>query len=217
MANPHMDKKDFRTRMLEEIDRRGITLAELSRLSGVSYDALTKLKQRPGSSTSAENALRIFDALEGYHKSEEPIIPAKTEKGAGLVPVYDVAASAGHGTMIEYEAIAYSLAFPPNYLRKLTSGNPRNLAIISVKGESMEPTLNDDDIVMLDTSKTSLSYDGLFVLRFGDALHVKRVGRASKKDHIMVISDNRSVYPPQEMAVTEIEPIGKVIWYGRKV
>lgn len=137
--------------------------------------------------------------------------------GAALVPVYDVAASAGHGAMVDYEASAYGLAFPPDYLRRLTSSGPQNLSIISVKGESMEPTLLDDDIVLLDTSKTNLSFDGLFVLRFGDALHIKRIGRSAKRDHITIISDNRDLYPPIDAAVAEVQAVGKVLWYGRKV
>jgi phage repressor protein C with HTH and peptisase S24 domain len=70
--------------------------------------------------------------------------------------------------------------FSPDYLGKLTRSKPGNLAIISVKGESMALTLHDDDIVMLDTAKTNLDYDGLFVLRFGETLHVKRVTRSPR-------------------------------------
>jgi phage repressor protein C with HTH and peptisase S24 domain len=134
-----------------------------------------------------------------------------------LVPVYEVQASAGHGSIVSEEKQEFSLAFPPRYLETLTSSNPRNLSIISVKGESMEPTLVDNDIVLLDMSKTNLSYDGLFVIRFDDALHVKRVGRSPKKGHITIISDNKDLYPPMEAAIADIEPVGKVLWCGRKV
>ncbi|MEM8575540.1 MAG: S24 family peptidase [Pseudomonadota bacterium] len=134
-----------------------------------------------------------------------------------LVPVHGVTASAGHGAVVVDEAVEYSLAFPPDYLRNITNSKPDKLAIISVKGESMEPTLLHDDVVLLDTSKTNLSYDGLFVLRFDDALHVKRVGRSAKEGHVTIISDNKTLYPPIEAAIDSISPIGKVLWYGRKV
>lgn len=134
-----------------------------------------------------------------------------------LVPVYDVQASAGFGAIVDSEEHVASLAFPSGYLRRLTRANPRDLKIITVKGDSMAPTLNDDDVVMLDVSKRDLSYDGLFVVRDnGDGLLVKRVGRATRSGHITLISDNR-VYLPVERATTEIEVIGKVIWHGRKV
>lgn len=205
--------------MLEGLKRTGLSLAELSRRSGVSYDALNKVKIRDNASTSAENAAAVARALGVDWDETEVIASVATERDveADLVPVYDVAASAGHGAVVDYEAIAFKLAFPPDYLRHITSSNPINLQIISVKGDSMHPTLHHDDLVMLDISKTSLNYDGLFVLRYGEALLVKRVSRAAAPGRILIISDNRSIYPPQEYEASEVSVIGKVIWYGRKV
>lgn len=79
----------------------------------------------------------------------------------------------------------------------------------------MHPTLHDDDVVMLDLSKTSLDYDGLFVLRFGDALHVKRVGRAPG-GAVRIISDSEA-FPDLDLPRQEVEAVGKVIWIGKKV
>lgn len=133
-----------------------------------------------------------------------------------LIPVYDVQASAGFGALVDYEEQTHSLAFPPDYLRKLTAGSPRDLVIISVKGDSMENTLLDDDIVLVDTSKTHMGYEGMFVLRHNDTLLVKRAGMAAKSGHVMLISDNKA-YPPVEAALADLHVVGKVLWYGRKV
>lgn len=142
----------------------------------------------------------------------------ETEPGT-MVPVYDVQASAGDGMMVLTEDAAYMLEFPRGYLQYITKGaNPTHLAIIGVRGDSMLPTLADDDIVMLDRSKRDLSQDGLFVIRDnGDALLVKRIGRARTPGHVTVISDNRSLYDPVEKSLDDIEVIGKVIWAGGKV
>ncbi len=164
-----------------------------------------------GSGVSADEVMQLAGGSD-FAPPESPPDP-----DAALIPVYDVAASAGHGAVVDYESIAYSLAFPPDYLQRLTKADPRHLSIISVKGDSMEPTLKDDDIVMLDASKTSLSFDGLFVLRYEEALHVKRIGRASNPENVTILSDNRGLYPPTELARQKVTVIGKVIWYGRKV
>jgi phage repressor protein C with HTH and peptisase S24 domain len=136
--------------------------------------------------------------------------------GLKLVSVYDVTASAGDGLIVDFERIVYSLAFPPNYLKRITTSDPRNLTIISVKGDSMEPTLSDDDIVMLDMSKTSLSYEGLFVIRVYDVLHVKRLSH-SRPGYVMVISDNSALYPAREYSLEDVKVVGKVLWSGGKV
>jgi phage repressor protein C with HTH and peptisase S24 domain len=134
----------------------------------------------------------------------------------GLVPVFDVQASAGWGAIAEYETIAYSMAFPPGYLQKVTRTDPRNLVIISVKGDSMLPTLCDDDVVMIDTTKKNVQFDGMFVFRYGEALHIKRVMRAKSPGYIIAVSDNRALYDPVEYRMDEVEVIGRVIWYARR-
>lgn len=134
-----------------------------------------------------------------------------------LVSVYDVSASAGHGAVVEAEEVVARLSFPPGYLRKITGANPRDLAIISVKGDSMMPTLSHGDVVMVDTGKRDLSFDGIFVIRDGGAsLLVKRIGRGSRRGTVILISDNRT-YPPIERSTEEIEVVGKVVWMGVKV
>jgi phage repressor protein C with HTH and peptisase S24 domain len=141
-----------------------------------------------------------------------------TPHGSHLVPIYNVEASAGNGFHIGDEYQVASLSFPEGYLQRVTRANPRNLAVISVKGDSMTPTLSDDDVVMLDTTKLDLSYDGLFVIRdSGNALLVKRIGRASRSGFVSMISDNKEQYPAVERALGDIEVIGKVIWKGGKV
>lgn len=131
------------------------------------------------------------------------------------VPVYDIQASAGAGAVVDHEVVVDQLRFPPGYLRHLTSSPLRNLAIVSVKGDSMSPTLNDDDIVLLDTGKTNLGYDGLFVVEMDGTLHVKRITRGTRDGWVTVRSDNER-YPPYERSLSEIRAIGKVLWTGRK-
>ncbi len=193
---------------------QGLTAAELSRRSGVTYDVINKMKQRPESSTKAVNGMKLAAAL-GLEWDGQPQEGDADESSAVMVDVYNVRASAGHGAVVDDEQIIDRLSFPPNYLRTITKTHPRHLSIIGVQGDSMEPTLREDDVVLLDTTKTNLDYDGLFVLRFGDALHVKRVGRSSP-GMVMLISDNKAIYAPYEISRSEVEVIGKVVWMGKR-
>ena len=181
-------------------------------LSAMEMAAISKILDDPEFSELGKPTGWLF---EGTDDQDRPATVSDDQDGT-FVPVFDVEASAGYGSIAEYEPQTTSLAFPPDYLKRLTSSSPRNLAIISVKGDSMEPTLLDHDIVLLDMSKKNLSYDGLFVLRFDEALHVKRVGRAAKPGRITIISDNVA-FPPITADREDIEAVGKVLWYGRKV
>lgn len=136
--------------------------------------------------------------------------------GAALVPLYDVAASAGHGALVTSEDRTAHIAFAPDYLRTVINASSANLQVIKVQGESMEPTLRDGDLVMIDRSKSDLNFDGLFVLRFGDSLQVKRVNRSPTRGHVEVISDNPA-YGRRDWPVSELDPLGRVLWIGKRV
>lgn len=163
------------------------------------------------------DAAEVWD-LTGAQSGEPATSAAPSSGRTNVIPIFNVEASAGSGSFIDTEYQVASLAFPEGYLQRITRANPRDLAVISVKGDSMTPTLQDDDVVMLDLTKRDLSYDGLFVIRDnGDALLVKRIGRASRSGHVSLISDNRDHYPSVERALTDIDVLGKVLWKGGKV
>lgn len=223
--NGHMANR-IRDEFLTYIADTGISVAEFGRRSGVSYNALVKLKSRPDAGTSDENAKKIRAEIERDQTSQTQYQGqvSRVENGAPapgparLVRAYDVRASAGDGTLVGYEAVDYSLAFPPDYMRRLTSTGPENLAIIGVVGDSMLPTLKEDDIVMVDRTKTNIDYDGMFVVRIGDVLKVKRMRWAPGREKIVVLSDNRDKYPAEQYDHNDgIEVIGRVIWAGGKV
>lgn len=136
---------------------------------------------------------------------------------ADLVPIYDIEVSAGNGLIpTDSEDVVGQLSLPPGYLRRITNTPTRHLAIVTVTGDSMSPTLRGGDVVLIDTTKTNLGYDGLFVLRLDGALHVKRVQRGSKPGVLRILADNRETYAPYERSLGEVEAVGKVLWYGRK-
>lgn len=203
----------FREKFLVALDGSGLSVAEVARRSGVSYDVINKLKRRDGSSTSAENAAALMAVFGEVAPSLEP---ENLPDDGTLIPVYDVAASAGNGTHIDGEEVTCNMAFDRGFLRRMTDARASELAIIRVKGHSMEPTLLDDDHVLVDRTKTNLSFDGLFVIRFDDALHIKRIGRSASRGNVLVISDHPS-YPDLDMPKENLDVIGRVLWVGRKV
>ena len=73
----------------------------------------------------------------------------------------------------------------------------------------MEPTLRDGDEILVDRSARGLR-DGVYVVRVGDGLLVKRLD-LGQPGHIVLISDNQ-VYRPFQLAHDDLEVIGRVVW-----
>ena len=129
------------------------------------------------------------------------------------IPRLDVAASAGPGAAaVDGRAIAGFTVDEAWLARLRPRGGAGGLSMIAVVGDSMEPTLSSGDELIVDTGDTRLR-DGLFVIRLGDALHVKRL--VCEGASVAIRSDN-----PAAAAVTfdAAEPpaiVGRVLWVGR--
>lgn len=99
----------------------------------------------------------------------------------------------------------------PAYFTNMLGGekNLKNIEAINVVGDSMEPTLNSDNIIFLDSTKKDFSKEGIYAFTTVHGLFVKRIQRRldGKLD---IISDNKE-YPIQIVNKNEIQILGKVI------
>jgi phage repressor protein C with HTH and peptisase S24 domain len=225
-----MEQKITTAQRLKAIrERSGLSIRAMAKLVGKStsgynhYESPDRFKDE---FLPLKEAEAFADALTNYGIVRSEILELagvdrredQQEVTNDLVAILDISASAGDGAVVYGEDVVARLAFPPGYLSRLTTASPKNLRIITVKGDSMNPTLNDDDVVMVDVSKGDLSFDGIFVIRDnGEALLVKRIGRASQAGWVTIISDNRKMYPSVERSLADIEVVGRVIWAAGKI
>lgn len=134
-----------------------------------------------------------------------------------LVPKLAIGASAGAGASIDGEPVEGAVAFDPKWLRGL-GADARALSIIRVEGDSMAPTLNDGDDILVDGGDAvGRLRDGIYVLRMDDVLMVKRVARAPGPGRISVISDNVQYRSWDDLPMSAVQLVGRVVWTGRRV
>lgn len=115
------------------------------------------------------------------------------------VPLYDVEVSAGSGIEVYGERIIQRVPFAKSWLQGegLHAGN---LACLPVHGDSMEPTLQHGDIVLVNHEKTR--GDGVFVIRMGNALRVKRLQWLANGD--LRISSDNSIYQTEQITPADL-------------
>ncbi|MBU2550493.1 MAG: helix-turn-helix domain-containing protein [Proteobacteria bacterium] len=130
-----------------------------------------------------------------------------------LIPVYNVGVGAGPGRVADGEEIIDYLAFKRIWIRKEITGQVDRLFLLYVEGDSMKPTLNAGDIVLvLDVKEESL-HDGIYIIRTGEAVQAKRIQRLLD-GRIRIISDNKD-YAPETVdldRVQDLAVIGRVVW-----
>jgi phage repressor protein C with HTH and peptisase S24 domain len=135
-----------------------------------------------------------------------------------LLPLYAVQGSAGGGQIVETEDVEDHLAFKREWITRELRARPEELLLIYVQGESMVPTLNPGDVILLERySKVSVT-DGIYVIRTGNALLVKRLQFMPGGD-LWVTSDN-TAYKAFQVNLSEetvdFQIIGRVVWAGRR-
>lgn len=150
-------------------------------------------------------------------KTPETIQPS-APSGFILVPHYEVQASAGNGSLVHSEQIVDYLAFKADWVRNTLGVTQKDLALISVKGDSMEPVLSNEDLILIDMRKSRVEDNAIYVLQLDGTLLVKRIQR--KLDgSLHVMSDN----PRYEAEIVsaerapELHVLGRVVWSGRRM
>ncbi|MBI3451473.1 MAG: helix-turn-helix transcriptional regulator, partial [Rhodospirillales bacterium] len=140
------------------------------------------------------------------------------ERGYVLIPRYEAKAAAGVGTVVHSEQIVDYLAFKETWIREHLGLNPRLLLVLEALGDSMRPTIEDGDILLIDISEQHVRDNSIYVLVFGDELVVKRVERL-RDGSVKIKSDNPAygveTVPPGE--VEKLWVVGRVRWSGGRV
>ncbi|HEX7876929.1 MAG TPA: S24 family peptidase [Sphingobium sp.] len=133
------------------------------------------------------------------------------------VPRLSLGASAGPGSLDDDERATGVMAFDANWLRHL-GVRPQRASIIRVDGESMAPTLNDGDEIMVDHDDDSARLrDGVYVLRLDGVLMVKRVALGPRRGLFSVLSDNAHYPDWIDIDPALIVIVGRVVWTGRRL
>lgn len=131
------------------------------------------------------------------------------------VPLYDVEASAGNGSFFDEEHISSYLKFRKDWLTR-EGLHEKDLVAVRVSGDSMEGTLTDGDTVVIDCSKKKP--DGVFAIRIGDALRIKRLQMMA--DGSLRVSSDNAMYQPEVIHpenLNQVKIIGQCYWRGGRV
>ncbi len=130
--------------------------------------------------------------------------------GARPVDVQELAAAAGGGAEVLDEKVAGCVWFRSDWL-DANGLDPTQCAVISVRGESMEPVLPDGCSILVDRTNRRRRAGHIYVLRTADGVVVKRLERES--GDWLLISEHPAWAPIPWPDETEM--IGMVRWVAR--
>ena len=212
-----MMEEDPRAALERLIAENGDDFAGLSKLVGRNTTYIQQFIKRGSPKKLPEEERGILARYFGVAESllGGPTASA-TKMGIRLIPKLAVGASAGPGAIPGRKTLAGKIGFDEKWLRK-QGLDPSRLSLIQVDGDSMSPTLNHGDDIMVD-NRAALTpvRDGIHVIRLDDVLMVKRLANGPG-GRLSVLSDNPAYpgWPDVDGAAVTI--IGRVVWAGRRL
>jgi phage repressor protein C with HTH and peptisase S24 domain len=216
-------------RITDRLGKLKLSQAELARRVGISQPTINALIH--GNNTTSKHLHRIAAELEtspawlaGETDDDAPVsvalsaIEALTEKlDLAIVPELEIGYSMGGGATIfeQYEQKGV-VPFQRAWLRSMMRGTIAELFVARGEGDSMQPTILDGDIVLIDTAQKDIrQQDRIWAVSYGDLGVIKRVRRTPKGTY-QLMSDNAAV-STVECADDEMHVVGRVIWIGRRI
>ncbi len=210
-------EQDPRAALERLIMENGDDYAGLSKLVGRNAAYIQQYINRgtPKKLPEAERGI-----LARYFGVDETVLgglaPLSQSSGIRLIPKLAVGASAGPGAINEAETLAGKIGFDEKWLRK-QGLDPAKLSLIRVEGDSMSPTLNHGDDIMVDNrAALAAPRDGIHVIRLDDALMVKRIAHGPA-GRVSVLSDNPAYPGWPDVDGASVTIVGRVVWAGRRL
>jgi len=216
--------------ILDEIDkalkRKGLSPAAASKLAAGHFSLIKNMKasKAGGKRYSVETLEKLAEVLdlELYFGPKREITAAASTTVSGevfkTVARYDAAGAAGNG-MINFDGPPIDhLAFSKRWLEQngISAGD---CILINVRGDSMEPSIYDGDLVMIDRRKTQIRSGRIYAFREGESLRIKRLELIP--DAAIILRSDNPTYPPEHrvgpaMNTVSLGLIGEVVWSGHK-
>jgi phage repressor protein C with HTH and peptisase S24 domain len=172
----------------------------------VTIERLAKYIGKPEREIIQEFSLKDFAAEQAKNSPNKKTV--ETFENITWIPVYDIMASAGNGIM-NYPVICQTGFDAQEIASKF--GNNHRLEGIKVRGDSMQPTVDDGDIVYINRDDTTAK-NGIFVIRIADEILVKRITKLPSR--FLKISSDNELYPSFEVDLSiqnlDFEIIGRV-------
>ena len=179
------------------------TQQQLADFAGVSkglvgqwFNGSTGLGAKPLSAFDKKTRFSINWLTEGTgDKYKTHVLPAITESESEdriRFPRLNAEATCGAGTINDHhiEVVDY-VTVASAWAREKLGGNLNKIQVITARGDSMEPTIENGDVMFVDTAIEAFEGDGLYLLWYIDGLKAKRL-QSTVGGGLMIISDNSS-------------------------
>lgn len=145
-----------------------------------------------------------------------PAQPQAADVELDLVPIAMIDLEYGMGGSFTDVPVEVEVQhFPRMWIETITHSPPELLTFARGRGDSMSPTINHGDLVLIDRSQRVVEeQDAFWALTVGEIGMIKRL--RIRRGVVQIHSDNERV-EPDEADVGEVNIVGRIVFIGRRV
>ena len=133
-----------------------------------------------------------------------------------MIPMVEARLSAGGGSFECSGGVERHYAFRMDFLRR--KGQPSEMVLMRVDGDSMAPEIQDGDAVLIDRSQTAPRPGGVYAVSVEDLIYLKVLNAEPGR---LILTSYNDAYAPIHVDTrgqleNTVRIIGRVVWLGRE-
>lgn len=225
----------FADRIEQLREARGWSRRELARRAGLNETFIRDLLAHPERSPRHENIVKLaralsvsvrelvgdhYEVIETTEDERTRVTTTISEDVLMMIPEIDVSSAndaSGSRTPVLLEG---RWPFARHYVEKTLGLRGDDLLMAEVVGDSMSPTLNPGDRVMINQADRGLTRPGIFALLDDGGVIIKRVERIwsppNSSLRVKLISDNER-HSTYDVEAEWLHVVGRVVWFARSI
>jgi len=212
----------FAARLRQRRENLGLHKQVLAEKVGLSLTTIQQYEN--GQLPKGNHAIRLADAL---HCSLDWLLAGRGDKTSGIVetpdarlvmvPMVEARLSAGTGSFETGGEVLRHYAFRWDFLRR--KGNPAQMVLLRVSGDSMQPNIMHNDVVLIDQGQREPVPGRIYAVGVEDMVYLKVLDAMPGR---LILTSINPDFAPIEANTSEqlgdlVRIIGRAVWVGREL
>jgi len=219
-----LDHRELRDEMIRQLDEGSLKPKDIAQALGIPSSRVAEMRRRDR--RVQQDEIAPLATLLGKHESATVLsaqssdaLPTRSVDGGETAQLLrlDLSLPMGPGATVDDYVEDEPVEFDLGYIRAITRTPVHRLRLARGVGDSMFPTLQSSDEVLIDTTQNALLHsDRIYAASINGGAAIKRLRPIDGGARILVISDNKTI-DPYPVDASEVQIWGRVIRFARDV
>ena len=205
----------FAEKLQEVMKERNLSQTEVAQLIGVTRPSVGYWLK--GSIPTGENFKKLCKFLNINHLSQSDTSPEENDDTTVIIKALDREPTP-EANITDGNRGVVSIRFSKEWINSRSQTDPDSIKVFNMTGQSMVNTLNNGDILIVDTSIKEIKYLGVYVLEEEGRYAVRRIDYHPDQGSATIILDSEQFPDRKDIKPETLNVVGRVIFaYNQRI